>query len=350
MNFATTRSFSGKNRYITLLRGGSPLYVREPDNKEALYLKIYEQMVKIRHFEDKVADIYARGLMPGLAHLYTGQEAVAVGVCNALRDDDYITSTHRGHGHCIAKGARLDRMMAELFGKVTGYCGGKGGSMHIADFERGILGANGVVGGGIPIATGAALGIKLRRSDQVVACFFGDGATNQGIFHESLNLAALWKLPVIYVCENNLYGISVAQSRHQAIKDISVRATSYNMIGVTVDGNDVLEVYHAALDAVKRARAGEGPTLLECKTYRWRGHHEGDPNRGTRYRTKEEIEEWMTKCPIKRFEQRLLEMGIASEVLEKIIEKVKQEIDDAVQFAENSPLPPVTAAMEHVYA
>ncbi|MBE3580512.1 MAG: thiamine pyrophosphate-dependent dehydrogenase E1 component subunit alpha [Thermoanaerobacteraceae bacterium] len=313
-------------------------------------LAMYECMVKIRAFEEKVAEVYAKGIMPGLAHLYTGEEAVAVGVCYALEPTDYITSTHRGHGHCIAKGADLGRMMAELFGKETGYCQGKGGSMHIADFEKGILGANGVVGGGIPIATGAGLAIKLRKGKEVVACFFGDGASNQGAFHESLNMAGLWKLPVIYVCENNGYGISVAKKRHQAIEDISVRAAGYGMPGVTVDGNDVLEVRKAAEEAVERARKGEGPTLLVCNTYRWRGHHEGDPNRGARYRTREEIEEWMAKCPIKRCEDYLRSKGVSDDKFEAIKAAVNAELEKALKFAESSPYPDVSMVLKDVYA
>ncbi|GFN24174.1 thiamine pyrophosphate-dependent dehydrogenase E1 component subunit alpha [Thermanaeromonas sp. C210] len=313
-------------------------------------LAMYECMVRIRHFEEKVAEVYAKGIMPGLAHLYTGEEAVATGVCYALEPTDYITSTHRGHGHVIAKGADLGPMMAELFGKETGYCQGKGGSMHIADFEKGILGANGVVGGGIPIATGAGLAIKLRKGKEVVACFFGDGASNQGAFHESLNMAGLWKLPVIYVCENNYYGISVSKKRHQAIDDIAVRAASYGMPGVTVDGNDVLAVRQAAEEAVERARKGEGPTLLVCNTYRWRGHHEGDPNRGARYRSKEEIEEWMAKCPIKRCEEYLRSKGVSDNKFEAIKAAVDKEIEEALKFAESSPYPDESMALRDVYA
>lgn len=313
-------------------------------------LQMYESMVKIRMFEEKIIDIYASGAMPGLAHLYIGEEAVAVGVCSALDEGDYITSTHRGHGHCIAKGAKIDRMMAELLGKVTGYCQGKGGSMHIADFDKGILGANGVVGGGIPIATGAGLAIKQRKSTQTVACFFGDAATNQGVFHESLNMAGLWKLPVIYVCENNFYGISVSQRRHQPIEDITIRAAGYGMPGVTVDGNDVLAVYQAAKEAVNRARRGEGPTLLVCKTYRWRGHHEGDPNRGTRYRPVAEIEEWMDRCPIKRWEEYLVARGVVPDTLEAIKKKVYDELEEAVKFAESSPYPNMDVTLSDVYA
>ena len=247
--------------------------------KDAL-LGLYRTMLKIRFFEQRVVDAYSRGLVPGLAHLYIGEEAVAAGVCGVLREDDYITSTHRGHGHVIAKGADLKLMIAELNGKITGYCKGKGGSMHIADMNIGVLGANGVVGAGMPIAVGAAWSSKWRGTGQVTACFFGDGASNQGTFHESLNLASTHKLPVVFVCENNLYGISLCQTRHMAIADIAIRSTGYGIPGVIVDGNNVLEVYGAAQKAVKRARAGEGPSLIECKTYRWRGHHEGDPNQG----------------------------------------------------------------------
>ena len=225
-------------------------------------VELFEKMVTIRLFEEKIVDLYARGLVPGLAHLYVGEEAVATGVCANLRKEDYITSTHRGHGHVIAKGAELKFMMAELFGKKTGYCKGKGGSMHIADVDLGILGANGIAGGGIPIAVGAALSAKLRKTDQVTACFFGDGSSNNGTFHEGLNFASVHRLPVVFICENNLYGISTSQVRHQAIQDISIRAIAYNIPGITVDGNDVLAVYEASGTAIQRARAGEGPTLV----------------------------------------------------------------------------------------
>jgi pyruvate dehydrogenase E1 component alpha subunit len=317
-------------------------------SKEKL-LQLYTVMVKIRLFEDRIVDLYARGLIPGLAHLCIGQEAIAAGACAAMREDDYITSTHRGHGHVVAKGANLKPMMAELFGKKTGYCKGKGGSMHIADMNIGILGANGIAGGGIPIAVGAGLSIKLRKTDQIVACFFGDGASNNGTFHESLNLASLYKLPVIFVCENNLYGISVSQARHQAIKDIAIRAVSYDMPGVVVDGNDLIDVYGAVSKAVRRARAGEGPSLIECKTYRWRGHHEGDPNQGRRYRTAEEIESWKKKDPIKRLADKL----IADRVLTKkkiaaIEAEINGEIDQAVIYANESEFPSVEEMYDDV--
>ncbi|HOK17997.1 MAG TPA: pyruvate dehydrogenase (acetyl-transferring) E1 component subunit alpha [Caldisericia bacterium] len=314
--------------------------------KETL-LTMYERMVRIRKFEEKASELFAQAKLPGFIHLYIGQEASGVGVCAALRDDDYITSTHRGHGNVIAKGGEPKYMMAELYGKITGYCKGKGGSMHIADAEKGILGANGIVGAGLPIATGAALSIKLRKSDQVVVCFFGDGASNQGTFHESINMGSLWKLPVVYVCENNQYGEFTSQKRHQVITDISQRATAYGIPGVTVDGMDVLAVYEAAVEAVKRAREGNGPTLLETKTYRFHGHFEGDPQL---YRDKAEVEEWMRKDPIPRFEKQLLDNNVVTEEeLKAIQNRIQQEIDDAVKFAEESPYPEDNEAVKDIY-
>jgi len=314
-------------------------------------ISIYRTMLTIRLFESRVADLYARGTIPGLAHLYIGEEAVAAGCCAALRPDDYITSTHRGHGHVIAKGAELKLMMAELYGRRTGYCKGKGGSMHIADMTLGILGANGIAGGGLPIAVGAAWSAKWRRTDQVAVCFFGDGSSNNGTFHESLNLASLHRLPVVFVCENNFYGISVCQQKHQAISDISVRAAGYDMPGEVVDGNDVLRVYEAAVKAVGRARKGQGPTLLECKTYRWRGHHEGDPNQGERYRTKEEIATWMAKCPIQRLSRELIHQKIATrKTLEAIEQEIHEAIDAAVAYAAQSDFPALGEMYEDVYA
>lgn len=313
-------------------------------------IELYSVMVKIRMFEERVQDLYARGMIPGLAHLYIGEEAVAAGVCGALQREDYITSTHRGHGHVIAKGADIRYMMAELFGKTTGYCKGKGGSMHIADMTMGILGANGIAGGGLPIAVGAAFSAKYRGSGQIVACFFGDGSSNNGTFHESLNFASLHKLPVIFVCENNLYGISVSQRMHQPIQDIAIRATSYDMPGVVVDGNDAIAVYEASMKAAKRARAGEGPTLIECKTYRWRGHHEGDPNLGARYRDKDEIEQWKKRCPIKRLEGRLLEeRWLSRRKMEEIQKEIVRELDEAVSFAQQSAYPAPEDIFTDVY-
>lgn len=311
-------------------------------------IDMYHRMVRIRRFEEKVIDEFAAGKIVGFVHLYIGEEAVAVGACANLGDDDYITSTHRGHGHLIAKGGKTERMMAELFGKKTGYCKGKGGSMHIADVDIGILGANGIVGAGIPIAAGAALSAKLRGTAQVAICFFGDGASNTTRFHEGINLASAWKLPVVYVCENNLYAISVPQSKHQNIADIADRATAYGIPGVVVDGNDVIAVYEAVGEAVARARRGEGPTLVECKTYRHRGHFEGDP---TPYRTKEEVDEWKKKDPISRFKGKLIEMGVLAEKeADEIDREMKEEIDRAVKFAEESPLPEPEETLEDVYA
>jgi len=309
---------------------------------------MYRKMLEIRFFEEKVFELYAQNLVPGTIHLYAGEEAVAVGICNNLRKDDYITSTHRGHGHCIAKGAELKRVMAEILGKKTGYCKGKGGSMHIADFSIGMLGATAVVGGGIPIAVGAGLSIKLRGTDQVVSCFFGEGASNQGTFHESINMAAIWKLPVIFVCENNLYAMGTCQSRAMAIENVADRATAYGIPGEAVDGNDVLAVYEAAREAVERARKGEGPTLIECKTYRHKGHSRIDP---AKYRPKEEVEEWLAKDPIKRFKEKLLQTNTLVEAEVQQIEKeVSAEIEEAVKFAMESPYPAPEEASEDVYA
>ncbi|MDI6846876.1 MAG: pyruvate dehydrogenase (acetyl-transferring) E1 component subunit alpha [Candidatus Bathyarchaeia archaeon] len=315
--------------------------------KEKL-VEIYMKMLEIRFFEEKVFELYAQNLVPGTIHLYAGEEAVAVGVCGNLRKDDYITSTHRGHGHCIAKGAELKRVMAEILGKKTGYCKGKGGSMHIADFSIGMLGATAVVGAGIPIAVGAGLSIKLRDTDQVAACFFGEGASNQGTFHESINMAAIWKLPVIFVCENNLYAMGTRQSRVMAIKNVADRATAYGIPGEVVDGNDVLAVYEAAQKAVERARKGEGPTLIECKTYRHKGHSRIDL---AKYRPKEEVEEWLAKDPIKRFKEKLLQTNTLVEAeIQQIEKEVSAEIEEAVKFAMESPYPAPEEASEDVYA
>jgi pyruvate dehydrogenase E1 component alpha subunit len=305
-------------------------------------------MCRIRRFEEKVSELFAAGRIPGFVHVYIGEEAVAVGACSVLRKNDYITSTHRGHGHCIAKGGDLKSMMAELFGRRTGYCKGKGGSMHIADIDLGILGANGIVAAGIPIAVGAALSAKLRGSDQVALSFFGDGASNRSTFHEGINLAAVWKLPVIFLCENNLYAQTTPAWVETAVEDIADRAVAYSIPGRIVDGNDVIAVYETVEEAVKRAREGGGPTLIECKTYRWRGHWEGDPQK---YRDPREVEEWIKKCPINRFATYLKEKGIhTEEELEKIDEGVKNEVDEAIQFAEKSPFPGPEEALEDVYA
>lgn len=311
-------------------------------------LKILRIMLTIRKFELKAADVFARGLTPGGGHLYIGEEGVAAGVCAHLRDDDYITSTHRGHGHCIAKGGDPKLMMAELFGRSTGYCKGKGGSMHIANLELGILGANGIVGAGLPIGTGAGLSARYRGTDQVTVCFFGDGASNTAAFHEAVNMSAIWDLPILYVCENNMYAISTSLEDHTRITDIADRAAAYGIPGIVVDGNDVMAVYEAAGEAVKRARRGEGPTLLECKTYRWRGHYEGDP---ASYRSKDEVEEWMAKDPIEQFKNRLMEGGLLEEgEHQKMEAEIVGQLDDAVEFAMNSPFPEPGEALEDLFA
>ncbi len=316
--------------------------------KRELCMNMLSKMYEIRFFEETVDDLFARGLVHGTMHLSIGQEASAVGSIFALRDEDYILSTHRGHGHCIAKGADIKLMMAEFLGRETGYCRGRGGSMHIADMGGRNLGANGVVGGGIPLAVGVGLSLKMRRRDEIVMGFFGDGAANQGSFHESLNMAAIWDLPIVYVCENNQYGMSMSVRKAFNIENISQRAAGYGMRGVTVDGNDVLEVYDAATEAVKGARAGEGPTLLECKTYRWKGHSKSDQER---YRTKEEIEAWKEKDPIKRFRETLISEGVISEgEAKQIEEEASQTIAEALEYAMASPEPSVDTVLEGVYA
>ncbi len=309
---------------------------------------IYKTMNQIRYFELKAQSLFEQDKLRGSVHLYAGQEAVAAAVCSLLSDDDYITSTHRGHGHCIAKGAALDRSMAELMGKETGYCKGRSGSMHIADFEKGNLGANAIVGGGIPIATGAALANKLRGDKRVSVAFFGDGASNNGIFHESLNFAAIWKLPVVFVCENNGFGISVPVKQSTSVKDVSVRSKAYNMPGVTVDGNDVYAVYEAAEKAIQRARSGKGPTLIECKTYRHLGHWTGDPQV---YRTREEVDWWMkNKDPIKLMREKLLSDGVMeAAALDVIEEAAKREADQAADYAMASPEPDPARVLDDVF-
>jgi pyruvate dehydrogenase E1 component alpha subunit len=311
-------------------------------------VSMYERMLKIRHFEDRVKDLFAAGEMPGFVHLYLGQEAVAVGACTPLNEDDFITSTHRGHGHIIAKGGDLKLMMAELYGKATGYNKGKGGSMHIADPRLGILGANGIVGAGLPIATGAGLSAKLRKSDQVAVCFFGDGASNQGTFHEAINIAAAFDLPVVYVCENNLYAVGTRQSNVRKVEDIADRGVGYAIPGLAVDGNDVVAVYEACKEAVDRARAGMGPTLVECKTYRWRTHFEGEPDT---YRPPEEVEAWIRREPIAPYRKLLVEQGILSEEeADRIEADVLAELEEAVEFARQSPLPEPESALEDLWA
>ena len=314
------------------------------------YLELYRRMVLIRRFEETVYDVYSRGIMPGLAHLYTGMEAVAVGVCLTLNQDDLITSTHRGHGHLLAKGGDPRRMFAELLGKESGYNRGKGGSMHIVDMSLGILGANGVVGGGLGIAAGAALSMKLQGEKRVSVAFFGDGALNEGLFYETANMASLWQLPVIYILENNGYGEYTSQARSTAGTGPG-RAEAMDIPAVTVDGNDIMAVYEAATWAVERTRSGEGPSFVECKTYRWRGHHMGDQGDTYGYRTQAEIEAWMEKCPIKRFRQYLVHEEITGEeILNEIDSGVQQQIDEAVEFAKQAPYPDPAEVFEDVYA
>ncbi len=306
------------------------------------------KMHLIRQFEEGAEQAYIRGLVHGTMHLSIGQEASAVGVGVMLQDGDYITSTHRGHGHCIAKGADPKFMFAEFFGKDTGYCRGRGGSMHIADVASGNLGANGIVGGGLPIAVGAALALKQERRPNVVVCFFGDGANNEGAFHESLNMAAIWKLPVVFVCENNKYGMSMSTERSTAVKRIAQRALAYDIPGVTVDGNDFKEVAQAAETALARARAGEGPTLIENLTYRHRGHSKSDRNR---YRTKEEIEQWIAEDPIGRFESELQQLGLIDAAgIAALVDSVRVEVEQAVEFARLSPAPALSDLTQFVYS
>lgn len=315
-------------------------------NKEEM-LDLYRKMRTIREFEETVANFFSQGQIPGFVHLYIGEEAVATGVCANLEKQDYIASTHRGHGHAIARGASVNKMMAEIFGKIDGFCKGKGGSMHIADIELGFLGANGIVGAGLPLATGAGFALKYLKKNGVAICFFGDAASNRGTFHESLNMASIQKLPVVFVNENNGYGISMSQARHQNIKDIADRASAYGMPGVVVDGNDVMAVYEAAEEAVKRARAGGGPILIECKTYRYHGHFEGDP---TVYRTDEEVNAWKAKDPLVRFASRLQEMKMAAEAeIMRIDLEVKKVIADAVEYAQKSPVPSQDELLTDVY-
>nr|WP_325251326.1 thiamine pyrophosphate-dependent dehydrogenase E1 component subunit alpha [Amylibacter sp.] len=305
------------------------------------------KMYLIRKFEEGAEDSYTRGLIHGTMHLSIGQEASAVGACVGLSDSDKITSTHRGHGHCVAKGADMGRMFAEFFGKETGYCRGRGGSMHIADVEKGNLGANGIVGGGLPIAVGAALSAKRLGTGAVTVCFFGDGANNEGAFHEALNMASVWKLPVVFFCENNRYGMSTSTERSTSVKQIADRAAGYSMPGVTVDGNDFSAVAEAMATATQRAKAGDGPSLIESMTYRWRGHSKSDRNR---YRTKEEIADWMDRDPIPRMAEMLIAHGVMdAEGVTAMENDADQTIAQAIEFATNSPAPNVADLTRDVY-
>jgi acetoin:2,6-dichlorophenolindophenol oxidoreductase subunit alpha len=314
------------------------------------WIGMYRRMVMIRLFEEQVNELYTRALMPGLAHLYVGQEAVAVGICDALRSTDYITSTHRGHGHCVAKGASPDRMFAELLGKEAGYCRGKGGSMHIADPATGNLGANAIVGGSAGIATGAAFSAKRLGTDQVAVCFFGEGALGQGVLYEVMNLASLWKLPVIYACENNLYN-EYTHYKETTAGDILARATAFGLPAESVDGQDVRAVYAIANKMVDRARKGQGPAFLLCNTYRYTGHHVGDINREY-YRSKKEEQEWKTtRDPIKNLADWLLDQKLTdAATLDNIQSEVRAEMKAAVEFALAAPYPSPEETGEDVYA
>ena len=320
------------------------------ETEQVRWLSIYEQMLKIRVFEEHVNQLYISAKMPGLAHLYIGEEAIAVGVCSALRRDDYITSTHRGHGHCLAKGASVDRMFAELLGKEAGYCRGKGGSMHIADQETGNLGANAIVGGSAGIATGAAMSSKMRGSDEVTVCFFGDGALGQGVLYEVMNMASLWKLPVIYVCENNQYNEYTHNSETTA-GEMSARAKAFGIPTEEVDGQDVRAVYTTAARMVERARGGEGPAFILCNTYRYLGHHVGDIQRSY-YRSREEEEYWKTeRDPLKMLAEWLMAQGVAtSGTFEQIEQRVRAEVEAGEQFALDAPYPDPSEVEQDVYA
>jgi pyruvate dehydrogenase E1 component alpha subunit len=309
---------------------------------------LLQTMYRIRAFEEKVDELFMRGEVHGTTHLSIGEEATPTGALAALRPDDYVTSTHRGHGHCIAKGADLNLMLAELLGKETGYCRGRGGSMHIADVKTGNLGANGVVGGGIPIAMGVGLSMKLQKLERICLCFFGDGAANEGTFHEAINMASIWDLPVIFLCENNQYGMSMSVQRSMRSEGVAPRAIAYGIPGERVDGNDVLAVYESVGKAAQRARAGQGPTLIEAVTYRYKGHSKSDQNR---YRTRDEIREWQRRDPIQRFTSWLIQQGVLGQQKIKQVEaEAYQAIEDAYQFALASPDPDPETLLEGVYA
>jgi pyruvate dehydrogenase E1 component alpha subunit len=311
------------------------------------WIELYRKMLTIRRFEERAARMYAEGEIPGFVHLYTGEEAVAVGVCSALRQDDFITSTHRGHGHLIAKGGRLNLMMAELCAKRTGYCKGKGGSMHIADLELGILGANGIVGGGLGIAVGAGYSALLRGTSQVTVAFFGDGAINEGIFHEAMNMSSAWSLPVVFVCENNQFGVSTRIDRIVRERDLSKRAIGYGMPAVSVDGNDVLSTEAEAAAAVERARLGQGPTLVIAKTFRHRGHFEGEV---VTYWTRDELAQWKERDPIQRLGARIKqEAGLDDADLSRYLKEVERLVDEAVAFARSSPTPAPQEALQDLF-
>jgi len=312
-------------------------------------LRLHETMVRIRVFEQRAEQLFLEKKIPGFIHLYIGQEAIAAGVITQLRDDDYLTSTHRGHGHMLAKGADSKRMMAELLGREAGYCKGKGGSMHIMNFAMGVLGANGEVAGGIPIAAGAAMAVRLiKKTDQVVACFFGDGASNRGAFHEGLNWAAIYRLPIVFVIEHNGYASTMPTAESTSVRDIAARAAAYGLDGVTVDGNDVLQVYQAADRAIQKARRGEGASVIEAKTYRLKGHFVGDPQK---YREPAEVQERWASEPIAPFERYLSGIGLLGDAERAAVwARAEQEMGEAVRFAEQSPYPEPERALADLFA
>jgi pyruvate dehydrogenase E1 component alpha subunit len=331
---------------VEALTMAKPSLAKKVDHE--LLLNAYKKMLELRLFELKVQELYRNARLPGFVHLYVGEEAVAVGVCMNLVEKDLVFSTHRGHGHALAKGVPADVVLAELWGKVTGSSGGRGGSMHMYAPEWGFMGTNGIVGAPIPLATGGALSAKLRQNGQVVVSFFGEGAVNSGSFHEAVNMGTIWDLPVVYVCENNLYATEMAFSRATKNTSVARRAESYGLPGVEVDGQDVLAVHRVAKTAIDRARAGGGPTLIECKTYRYVGHHEGDP--GTDYRTREEVQHWKEQDPLKRARKSLIESAVADEgKLQAVDQEVERLIDQAVEFAEKSPEPSPDSIDEHVF-
>ena len=322
-----------------------------PEGKE-LYMLMLKRMMLIRRFDETVKDLVQSAELVGMAHCYIGEEAVAVGACTALRDEDYITGNHRSHGHPISKGGDVRRAMAELLGKATGYCKGKGGSMHLADFEIGILGESGIVASALPVAVGAALGSKMQNNDRVVISFFGDGASNQGACHEAMNMASIWKLPVIFLCENNQYAVTTSFRDTVAVENVSDRAVAYSMPGVLVDGQDVMAMHEATVAAIQRARAGEGPSLIEARTYRYEDHSEG-LNRILRepYRTDEEVEQWKERDPISLHSTWLRAQGVATEEeIDSVWSEVNQAIGDALEFARNSPYPDADDLFTDMYA
>jgi pyruvate dehydrogenase E1 component alpha subunit len=339
------RSCRFRNEYSEVSR--MPEQVVTEQVSQELLLGLYRKMLELRLFELKVQELYRNARLPGFVHLYVGEEAVGVGVSSNLEMRDLVFSTHRGHGHALAKGVPAGVVLAELWGKTTGSSGGRGGSMHMYAPEYGFMGTNGIVGAPIPLATGAALSAKLEKKGRVIISFFGDGAVNSGSFHEAVNLGAVWNLPVIYVCENNLYATEMSFVRATKNTSVASRAAAYGMTGIAVDGQDVVAVYEAARAAIERAREDGGPTLIECKTYRYVGHHEGDP--GTDYRTREEVQQWKQRDPVKLARKRLLDDGASEAALQAIDQEVEQLIEQAVEFAENSPEPAASSVNDHVF-